>query len=78
MSEGANIEYLPASSSFNPDQALASAAQLNPQGVLVVGYDEDGHFFIRSSSMTREQGLWLIEWAKMHALGLLAEVEADG
>lgn len=59
----------PASDTMTPELALASAAALDLQDVLIIGYDKDGEFLIRSSRMSRMDGLWLAELAKRYALG---------
>ncbi|WAX22412.1 hypothetical protein P6F34_gp63 [Pseudomonas phage MiCath] len=58
------VSYLPASQHFQPEQALDSTKQMNPQDVLIVGYDEDGDLFIRSSHMKVPEALWLCEKLK--------------
>ncbi len=58
----------PASDTMTPELALASAAMLNLQDVLIIGYDQDGQFQIRSSRMTRMDGLWLAKMAERYAL----------
>jgi hypothetical protein len=63
-----NIIGFPATTTFTPDQALASAAQLEPQDVLVVGYDKDGDLIIRSSRMSLQDSLWLCEMLKKHIM----------
>ncbi len=65
-----NVISLPASANFQPEQALASAQQLESEltDVLIVGYDSDGCLFIRSSKMTCAEALFLLEKAKVWAL----------
>ncbi len=65
-----NVISLPASSSYQPEQALASAQQLENEltDVLIVGYDADGDLFVRSSKMTCAEALFLLEKAKVWAL----------
>lgn len=62
----------PATGTMTPSQALASAMafaeQRGLQDVLVVGYDDDGDLFIRSSRMNRKDALWLAEQLKLYAL----------
>lgn len=59
---------LPASTSFNVEQALESAKLEDLQDVLVVGYDQEGKVFIRSSKMTCAEANFLIDKAKVWAL----------
>ncbi len=61
-----NIIGFPATVTMTPDQALDSAAQLEPKDVLVVGYDKDGDLVVRSSRMSRQDALWLCEMLKRH------------
>lgn len=63
------IISLPASTNYMPEQALQSALQLEPQDVLVIGYDKDGALLIRSSKMSRMDALFLLEQAKEWAMG---------
>lgn len=63
-----NVISLPASTTFQPEQALASAQQMDLSDVLVVGYDADGFLFVRSSNMTCAEALFLLEKAKTWAL----------
>lgn len=63
-----NVTPLPASTNYTPEQALKSAMQLEPQDVLIVGYDKDGDLIIRSSKMSRMDAVFLLEKAKEWAL----------
>lgn len=63
-----NIYDLPAATTFTVEQALDSAKGLNLSDVFIVGYDKDGCLVVRSSRMTRESGLWLVESAKKHVM----------
>ena len=38
--------------------------------VMAIGYDKDGDLMICSSKMSRKDALWLLEQAKLHALGI--------
>ena len=62
------IFRLPASTSFNVEQALASAQQEGLADVLVIGYDQDGLLFIRSSRMTCAEAAFLANKAMHWAL----------
>lgn len=63
---------LPASANYTPEQALLSALEFarndNLSDVLVIGYDGDGDLLIRSSRMTRAEGLFMTEKARMWAM----------
>lgn len=63
-----NVISLPASTNYTPEQALQSALQTPLTDVLVIGYDNDGELFIRSSKMSRMDALWMTEKAKEWAL----------
>lgn len=66
------ITSLPATTTFNPRQALLSAMEFsdndNLQDVLIVGYDGNGELLIRSSRMDRKDALWLAEMLRDWAL----------
>jgi len=51
------------------EQALASVVGEALTDVLVVGYDEDGDLYVRSSRMDRKDALWMAEMLKRWALG---------
>jgi hypothetical protein len=63
---------LPASTNYTPEQALLSALEFcrddNLTDVLVIGYDADGGLVVRSSKMTRAEGLFMAEKARMWAI----------
>lgn len=62
------VVSLPASVNYTPEQALRSALDMCANGkltdVLVIGYDEDGDLFVRSSRMTRAEGLFMAKKAE--------------
>ena len=64
------VTKLPPSTTFTVDQALDDAKQMQLNDVLILGYDENDVLFVRSSRMTREQGLFLIELGKLYSLGI--------
>jgi hypothetical protein len=68
-----NIIALPASVNYTPEQALLSALEFaradNLTDVMVIGYDANGVLVIRSSKMTRADGLFMVEKAKQWTLG---------
>lgn len=68
MKTNANVFSLPATTTFTADQALDSAKSLNLVDVMIIGYDTDGDFVLRSSRMDRKDALWLSELAKMWAM----------
>lgn len=55
---------LPASVNYTAEQALQSALQAALTDVMIIGYDEDGDLFIRSSKMTRAEGLFMVKRAE--------------
>lgn len=60
-----NVVELPASHNYTAEQALQSALQRNNlTDVMVIAYDKHGDLFIRSSKMTRAEGLFMLEKAK--------------
>lgn len=59
-----NVIALPATVTFTPEQALHSALQDNLSDVLIVGYDDKGELYIRSSRLNRADALFLLEKAK--------------
>lgn len=60
-----NVITLPASVNYTAEQALQSALQRKSlTDVMIIAYDEDGILFIRSSKMTRAEGLFMLEKAK--------------
>lgn len=58
------VMALPASTNYNAEQALNSALQADLTDVMIIGYDPDGDLFIRSSRMTRAEGLFMTEKAR--------------
>ena len=55
---------LPASTNYTAEQALQSALQMELTDVMVIGYDFEGELFIRSSKMTRAEGLFMVKKAE--------------
>lgn len=66
-----NVIALPASTNFRPEQALKSTLDMGERvtDVLIVGYDDDGVLFVRSSQLNRAEALFLLEKAKEWAMG---------
>ena len=58
------IIELPASVNYTPEQALASALKADLTDVIVLGYDQDGDLFVRSSKLTRAEGLFMVKKAE--------------
>lgn len=58
------VVELPASVNYTPEQALQSALKAGLTDVIVLGYDEDGDLFVRSSKMTRAEGLFMVKRAE--------------
>lgn len=67
----AELAFLPASGHFTVEQALESAKLHFPDAtdVVIIGYDKDGEMFTRSSHMSVADAVFLLESAKLHALG---------
>jgi hypothetical protein len=59
---------LPASVNYTPEQALKSALDMCEDGgltdVMIIAYDWEGELFVRSSKMTRAEGMFMAEKAK--------------
>ena len=55
---------LPASTNYTAEQALQSALQMELTDVMIIGYDFEGELFIRSSKMTRAEGLFMVKKAE--------------
>lgn len=72
-----DLAYLPPSTTMTVDQALDAAKHCDMKNVIAIGYDADGDFVLRSSRMTREQALWIIESARLWILNQLASI-SDG
>jgi hypothetical protein len=43
---------------------LHSALKADLTDVMIIGYDQDGELFIRSSKMNRAEGLFMVERAR--------------
>jgi len=63
-----DVLSFPASPYLNAEEALESARKLDWKDVIIIGYGEDGHFMQRSSRLTRQEALWIIEWAKLSVM----------
>ncbi len=62
------VTYLPASVNYTPEQALKSALVQCEDGglsdVMIIAYDWEGELYVRSSKMTRAEGLFMVERAR--------------
>ena len=58
------VTTLPASTNYTAEQALQSALQMELTDVMIIGYDFEGELFIRSSKMTRAEGLFMVKKAE--------------
>ena len=63
-----NVISLPASTNYTAEQALQSALQMELTEVMISAYDCEGELFVRSSKMTRAEGLFMAEKAKQWAM----------
>lgn len=67
-----NVIALPASVNYTPEQALLSMLEFcrnnNLQDVVCLGYDAEGALIVRSSKMTRAEGVFMAEKAKDWAM----------
>jgi hypothetical protein len=59
---------LPTSTNYTAEQALQSALQMELTDVMIIGYDFEGCLFVRSSKMTKAEGLFMAEKAKHWAM----------
>ena len=62
------VTALPASTNYTAEQALQSALQAELTDVMIIGYDFEGELFVRSSKMTRAEGLFMTEKARYWAM----------
>jgi len=62
------VTHLPASVNYTPEQALKSALDQCEDGglsdVMIIAYDWEGELYVRSSKMTRAEGLFMVERAR--------------
>lgn len=59
---------LPASVNYTAEQALNSAIMSGLTDVLILGYDAEGVLIVRSSKMTRAEGLFMAKKAERWAM----------
>lgn len=69
----AEVVNFPVSSNLSVEQVLAAVTkeQKDFSQVLIIAIDADEEIIVRSSHMTRQDALWLVESGRLHALGLL-------
>lgn len=65
-----NVEIMPASQNWTPEQALAHCAQLDFKDVLIIGVQQDGTMSVRASRMNGQLAVFLAEHARLTAMGL--------
>lgn len=65
-----NVFAFPPTTTMTVKQALDSVNEMHEclTDVLIVGYDDDGDLFVRSSRMDRKDALWMAEQLKLYAL----------
>ncbi len=64
----ADVFQLSAHTKMTPEQALSYCITEQLQDVIIIGYDTDGEFVVRSSAMDRKEALWLLECARAHTV----------
>lgn len=63
------VVSMPADENMTPQQALISASEFeDARQVVIAGYDREGELFVRSSSISNKDALWLAEHLKKHIL----------
>lgn len=68
----ADIVELGPHTRMSVEEVFAVAAREPWETVMVIGFHKDeGDLKVRSSHMSREQALWIIEHAKLHAMDRL-------
>ena len=63
-----DIIQLPAHERMKSEEALAQTLREAPPEVLILFFDAEGTFGVRSSGMSRKDALWLVELARNHVL----------
>ena len=63
------VTHLPASVNYTPKQAHLSALDMcgddgGLSDVMIIAYDWEGELYVRSSKMTRAEGLFMVEKAR--------------
>lgn len=67
------IVALPASGSMTAGEAAGQIAGAGWRQVIGIGVTADGSLEIINSNMSAERALWLTEWARRWALGLIGD-----
>lgn len=65
------VVALPASESMTTTEAIGQMSGAGWRQVIGIGVTADGNLEIINSNMSAERALWLTEWARRWALGLL-------
>ncbi len=69
-----NIVHLGPHDRMTPEELFASVQREPWETALVIGYHvDDGTIVVRSSHVSREFALWIIEHAKLHIMGQLPD-----
>ena len=67
-----NVIDLGAHTNMSPTEALEVAKRRPWEQVMVIGFTEDSDsLVVCSSRMTREQALWIVKHAELHAMDRL-------
>lgn len=53
---------------MSPEQVLRSSIDEGLNDVIVVGYNSEGEIFVRSSKMSRQEALWIVEQLRIYVL----------
>ena len=70
----AAVVELGAHDNMTCEEALALASREEWDEVMIVGYHKgDPSLVVRSSAMKRRDAVWLAEFAKLHAMGVVSD-----
>lgn len=64
MAEDNNLIELGGHGNMTTEEALKLTLRENPPEVLILFFDHDGEFGVRSSGMSNKDALWLVENAR--------------
>lgn len=67
----ADIVHLGPHERMTTDEVFAASAREPWDDVMVIGFHKDGSLAVRSSHMSREFALWIVEHAKLHIMDRL-------
>lgn len=71
MSDNDKVYLLAPHVNMTPKEALSYALKEDWEDVIIIGYHKDRDGLVsRSSNMSRQEALWIIEFAKRQAMGL--------